>query len=316
MNLTARVSYGMFKIAIASGAVLSSAILAPGGARAAALAPRGEVSAVAAGTGQGAPPEDAWTAEYQGEVSLLYAAGNTSALTFALGAQGRWEGGGWNMKLRGRSARTQTRTVTRSAVGSPDSFELFENATSELTGENYALAGVTERQLGGQVTARLNIGWERNTFSGFNNRLTNALGFGGAIFESGWAALRGNAAATLTWQDDIVEDPDRPASFVGARVGVELMSQLTETTSFEMTLTADENLSDPADLRVDADQSLLVNINGILQLKTNLRLLFDNRPALAQVPLRDRAGDDTGETVIVSLMKLDTALTLALVANF
>ena len=78
----------------------------------------------------------------------------------------------------------------------------------------------------------------------------------------------------------------------------------------------DENLNDTDDLRGDFTNALSVAINDHLALRTSLQLLWDNQPSLAGVPLEQPLGTPTGETVLVPLDKLDTVISVALVANF
>ena len=69
-------------------------------------------------------------------------------------------------------------------------------------------------------------------------------------------------------------------------------------------------------MRGDLTNALSVTISDNLAFRTSLQLLWDKQPSLAGVPLEQPLGTPTGETVFVPLDKLDTVLSVALVANF
>ena len=141
-------------------------------------------------------------------------------------------------------------------------------------------------------------------------------GIGNTWIDNERTRLKSDYGVTLTSQNDVVVDADRSSTFGGIRVSTNFRRRLTETANLESTLTLDENLTDASDLRADLANSLAVDINSSLAVKTGLRLAWDNVPALTRAPLEEPAGTPTGETVLVPRHKLDSTLTIALVANF
>ena len=253
---------------------------------------------------------------YNAELSLLVTSGNSTVRTFGLGGGARREWGGGELSLSAGGLRTESGTTRRIAVGTPDHFTVTSDADPEPTAENYFARGEFERSFSDHVHLTTGAGWERNTFAGYESKLSLVGGIGNIWIDNEGTRLKSDYGVTFTMQDDVVDDPDRSSSFAGIRVSTNFRRQLTETANLESTLTLDENLTDAADLRADLANSLAVDINSSLAVKTGLRLAWDNAPALTRAPLEHPAGTATGETVLVPRHKLDSTLTVALVASF
>lgn len=253
---------------------------------------------------------------YNAELSLLFTSGNSTVRTFGLGGGARREWGGGELSLSAGGLRTESGTTRRIAVGTPDDFTVTSNADPEPTAENYFARGEYERSFSDHVHLTTGAGWERNTFAGYESKLSLVSGIGNMWIDTERTRLKSDYGFTFTMQDDVIDDPDKSSSFGGIRVSTNFRRQLTETANLESTLTLDENLTDTADLRADLANSLAVDINSSLAVKTGLRLAWDNAPALTRAPLEDPGGVPTGETVLVPRHKLDSTLTIALVANF
>ncbi len=259
-------------------------------------------------------PEIRWS--YNAELSLLFTSGNSTVRTFGLGGGARREWGGGELSLSAGGLRTESGTTRRIAVGTPDHFDVTSDADPEPTAENYFARGEFERSFSDHVHLATGAAWERNTFAGYDSKLSLVGGIGNMWIDTETTRLKSDYGVTFTMQDDVVDDPGRSSSFGGIRVSTNFRRQLTETANLESTLTLDENLSDTADLRADLANALAVDINSSLAVKTGLRLVWDNAPALTRAPLEQPAGTPTGETVLVPRHKLDSTLTIALVANF
>jgi len=253
---------------------------------------------------------------YNAELSLLFTSGNSTVRTFGLGGGARREWGGGELSLRGGGLRTESGTTRRIAVGTPDNFTVTDESNPEPTAENYFARGEFERSFSDHVHLTTGAGWERNTFAGYESKLSVVGGIGNMWIDNERTRLKSDYGLTFTAQNDVIEDPDKSSTFGGIRVSTNFRRQLTETANLESTLTLDENLTDAADLRADLANSLAVDINSSLAVKTGLRLAWDNAPALTRAPLEQPAGTPTGETVLVPRHKLDSTLTIALVANF
>ncbi|WP_419163823.1 DUF481 domain-containing protein [Candidatus Palauibacter sp.] len=259
-------------------------------------------------------PDSSWS--YNAELSLLFTSGNSTVRTFGVGGGARREWGSGELSFLAGGLRTESGTTQRIAVGTEDHFTVTDYSDPKPTAENYFLRGEFERSFSDHVHLTTGAGWERNTFAGFESRLSLVGGIGNMWIETETTRLETDYGITFTAQNDVVDDPDKSASFGGVRVSTSFRRQLTQTADFESTLTLDENLTDGTDLRADLANSLAVDINHLLAVKTGLRLVWDNVPALTRAPLEQPAGTPTGQTVLVPRHKLDSTLTIALVANF
>lgn len=248
----------------------------------------------------------------QAEVSLVLTAGNSQTSTF--GAKNRLERLFTDSKLSldAGGIRVETRSTERSAIGTPGNFEIVEQSDTRPTTEDYFAALRYDREFSDRSYAYGSGGWVRNRFAGVDNRWTGAAGIGRTFIETGRTAFQADLAATVTSEEPVVGDTE---SFAGLRFTWNLGHQLTGTTKFTSLLVVDENLSNIDDLRAEFDNSVAVDISGTLALKTGIKLLFDNLPALQEVPLRPAPGEPTTATVLVPLDELDTQVTVALIVT-
>ncbi len=253
---------------------------------------------------------------YTAEVSLLFTGGNAEANTFGLGAGLRrvWDRSEFRFNAGG--LRSESSKTTRTAVGTTTDFQLNEQSDSELTSENYYARGRYDYAFSERFFAYTGAGWERNTFAGFDNRTSFAGGLGNIWVEKERTRFRTDYGITYTVQDDVVDTGSGSNTFAGARFSWDYWQQLSESASFISVLIVDENLNETDDLRGDFTNALSVAISDNLSFRTSLQLLWDNLPSLAGVPLEQPLGTPTGDTVFVPLDKLDTVLSVALVANF
>jgi hypothetical protein len=100
---------------------------------------------------------------------------------------------------------------------------------------------------------------------------------------------------------------------VGARLGWDLTQKLFSATTLTHTLLADQSLEDSAARRLDAQLGVQVAMTAKLGLKVNWRILFNNAPPLAEVPLHTPGGVDTGLVVLAPYGKTDQGLSVSLV---
>jgi len=253
---------------------------------------------------------------YSTELSAVFTSGNATSNTLGLGAGVRrvWEN--TEISLRGNGLRTRSGTTTRSAVGTPDDFQVAERTDTRLTAENYSVRSRIDRTFGERFLAYAGVGWERNTFSGFDSRVTAVAGAGNTWADNERLRFKTNYGVTYTVQNDIVQDVATADSFGGVQLRADFWRKVTTTTTFESALVVDENLAQTDDLRADWTHSLLVAVSKALALRASVQVLFDNLPSLTTVDLEQPAGMPTGTTVQVPLDEVDTRFTIALVANF
>ena len=183
---------------------------------------------------------------------------------------------------------------------------------SETTAESYFARSRYDRDFGAGY-AFGGAGWDRNTFSGIQNRFSLVGGFGRTFAESDAARFKADIGLTYTIQKDVSPVAGADDAFAGARLSVDAMRQLSETTELTSVLTVDESLEGAEDIRADWVNSLSVSINSRLALKTSIQLLFDNEPAFFGVPLESAPGVPTGTEVPVQGDQVDSVMTLTLV---
>jgi putative salt-induced outer membrane protein YdiY len=198
------------------------------------------------------------------------------------------------------------------AVGTPEDFDV-QIPEAETTAEYYYGRGRYDHKLSDRLYYTVGAGWERNRFSGIENRWLVDTGLGYIFLNNDRTSFRGAAGITYTSEDYTVDD-GQDGSFFGARAGWDFRRELFSNTTFTHTLLADENLEDTDDLRLDAQFGLHVAMSSKLGLKVNWRLLFDNQPALAQYDLfTPGVGGSTGLTVLAPYKKLDQGFSVSLV---
>jgi len=246
----------------------------------------------------------------QAEVSLVRTSGNTRSSTF--GVENRLERRfpASRLTLDAGGIRVETGTTERTAIGTPDDFEIVEQTDSRPTAENYFAALRYDREISDRSYAYASGGWVRNRFAGVDNRWTGAAGVGWKLIDSERTAFRADLAATATSEEPVFGESD---SFAGLRFTWDVGHRLTETTKLTSVLVVDENLSETEDLRGEFDNSIAVDISGALALKAGLKLLFDNLPAVQEVALRSAPDAPPSSTVLTPLDELDTQMTVALI---
>ena len=252
---------------------------------------------------------------FTGQLSAVLSRGNSETTTFGLGATARREWERDKLLFEAGWVQVETGTITRTAVGSEDDFEVERSVANAKTAENMFVRGRYDRRLSEKWFAYGALDWMRNTFAGIDSRFLVAVGGGTQWIESDRVDFSTNYAFTYSFQDDVVENPFVKTSFPGIRLGYDYRNQLTTSTEFTSKLVADQNLNEGKDQRVEFLNSIVVDINDILALKPSRLLQWRNQPSLSEVPLFTPGGVDTGLTVLAPLRKLDTQFTLALVLS-
>lgn len=199
-------------------------------------------------------------------------------------------------------------------MGTPADFEV-RTADAVPSAAYYYGRGRYDYKLSDRLFATAGAGWERHRFAGIDNRWVADTGIGYIFLNNERTSFRGTTGITWTSEGYTVE-AGRDGSFVGARLGWDFRQKLFEGTTFTHTLIADENLEQTDDLRVDAQLGVQVAMTKGLGLKVNWRLLWDNLPALAEVPLVGSGGVPTGLTVLAPYEELDQGFSVSLVFSF
>lgn len=240
--------------------------------------------------------DDAFKADEPGtwanaDLSYVLTSGNSSSNTLGLKGEVLHRFGRSSLRFAGGALRASSSQSVLYAVGTPGDYELVV-PEAEPTAEYYFGRARYDYKLSNRLFYTVGTGWERNRFSGIDNRWVVDTGLGYVLVSSERTDFRSAAAITYTSEDFTVDD-GRDGSYVGARLGWDLRHQLFANTTLTHTLIADENLEDTDDLRVDAQLGLQVAMNARLALKLNYRLMWDNQPALAEVPLSGPGGQLT-----------------------
>jgi len=265
-------------------------------------------------------PKLGWTDT--AELSFVATSGNTEtdALGFKDKLQRTWERSLFTLNAGG--IRVETTTTDRFAVGpSASNFNVVENSSRSVTAENYYLNGRFDRKITDRFFWFAGAGWDRNTFSGIENRYTGFGGVGNIWLDSDRTKFRTDYAATYTSQEDVLKDPNFNDKFTGARLSTTFLRKLGATSVFSNDFVADENLDDTADFRASMINSVSVSITKKLALKVSLQWLFDNRPSFKEIDLLDTNPTPPPAlvkigTVPFELDKLDSIFTTSLVVNF
>lgn len=262
---------------------------------------------------QDAPATFTW--KNSTELAFVTASGNASSSTLGLKATLEGKGPINEFMFQIGGIRASSTFIDRSAVGTspaPGDYVLTETTREEKSAENYFANGRYDRKIGDNYFLFSGAGWERNTFAGFNHRVSLVAGFGDAWINDDRTLLKTDLGGTYTIQKDVEPTPGKKEGFGGIRATIQFKQALTGNTDLESNLVADENLENTDDLRLDGFVSLQVSMTEGLALKTSYRVLFDNDPALVSVPLSNAGGTDIGSVTVLS-GKTDTFFTVSLV---
>ena len=257
--------------------------------------------------------QDANTGLYfTGELSTVSTFGNSESLTLGVSTTlgHLWENS--ELKFEGGAVRTESSIKTRTATGTPESFVVIDNKTTEKTAEAYYLRGRYDRNVSSNFFVFGGADWLRNTFAGIDSRMLLAAGAGNTWIETDKTRFKTDVGFTYTFQDDVFENPLLKMNFPGVRVGYDLRSTLSESTDYESSLVGDWNLDNTDDVRMSLVNALSVSISSMLALKPALKLLWQNTPSSIAVPLLT-GGVLADEPVRVPLEKLDSIFTLSVV---
>jgi putative salt-induced outer membrane protein YdiY len=207
--------------------------------------------------------------------------------------------------------RASSSTDARIAVGTPLDFEV-QVPEAQPTAEAYYGRGRYDYKLSERLFYTLGAGWERNRFSGIENRWVIDTGVGYIFLNNARTSFRAAAGVTYTSEDYTVSD-GQDGSFMGARLGWDFRQQLFSATTFTHSLIGDQSFEDSAARRLDAQFGLHVAMNSRLGLKVNWRILYNNLPPSTEVPLFGPAGVPTGLSVLAPYKKTDQGLSVSLV---
>lgn len=247
------------------------------------------------------------------EVSYVVTGGNTATSAFSLGTSFSRKWTNDTLLFKTYILRSNATTVTRTARGTPDDFDIIEDKVHRLVAENYLLAGQYDRRITKKVLGQVGLSWDRNRFAGVDDRVIFTTGLGFAWVERPRTQIKTDAGLTYTLRQYVGRETE---SFAGFRLNLAAVQKVLENSSVSTQFVFDDNLKRMADWRFDWTNSVTASISKSLALKTSLRLIYTRIPALQGLPLFDLGGEPTGQTVLVPLKRLDTFLTTSIVINF
>ena len=256
-------------------------------------------------------PEPGW--KFKAQAATVWLGGNSEASTYALSTSIKriWPKATWSNSAG--MLRTSSTMKTTRAVGTTESFSIDEETDREATAESYYARTKVDRDLGDKMHVRAGLDWLRNTFAGIDSRFLLAAGAGYTFSDTDELSAKLDAAVTYTFEEEVVDNPFAASKFPGLRAAYDVNYKATESTTLESGLTADLNLDNTDDLRLDWANAISVAINSSLSLKPSMLIQWKNDPALEEVDLYDAAGAKTGDKVLIPLSKTDWFFNLAIV---
>ncbi len=144
-------------------------------------------------------------------------------------------------------------------------------------------------------------------------QLVGAGGFGTEWADRDALRFRTEYGVSVTSEALELEGAD---AFGGYRLAYALNAGVTRTLTVDSELTFDGSFDQRDDIRSDWLNGVTVSLSARIALRSSIRLLFRNRPALEAINLVTPSRDAVIGTVEIPKGKLDTSFTTSLVINF
>lgn len=245
------------------------------------------------------------------ELGLILATGNARSTSLGfrnvytyrwVDAELSWEAG-W--------LRAVSRKGDRFAVENGNGFDIVEPETGVDSQRLFSKLHY-QRQLSARTDWFSNFDAVRDEPSNINRQFVIAGGVGTTWSKTERLTFRTAYGISYTDEDLAVEGANR---FAGYRLAYALKAPLAAATAFQSELTFDGSFDTADDVRADWLNSVTVAINAKLALKSSVRVLFRNLPALEALELRSPGGAVVG-SIDVPKKQVDTNLTTSLVITF
>jgi hypothetical protein len=245
------------------------------------------------------------------ELGLVLTGGNASSSSIGVrnvftykwtNATFSWEAG-W--------VRAASRDGDRYAVPTLGGFDVVEPPTA-IDSQRLFSKVRYQRQLSARTDWFGNFDTVRDEPSNINRQFVLAGGLGTTWRKTERLTFRTAYGLSYTDEDLDIEGENR---FAGYRLFYGLKALPQARTTIESELTFDGSFDNSDDVRTDWLNGVSVSINSSMALKSSLRVLYRNVPALEEIDLVGPFGVVLG-SVDVEKKKLDTALTTSLVITF
>lgn len=256
-------------------------------------------------------PARAWTNAT--ELSLVVASGNAQAesIGFRNVYEYRWSDAtltwetGW--------VRAASLDGDRVAVAEPGGGFAVVDPQPEIDSQRlYSKLGF-RHEISGPHFWFVNYDSVRDEPSNIKRQLVGAGGFGTEWADRDGLRFRTEYGVSVTSEALDLEGAD---AFGGYRLAYALNAGVTRTLTVDSELTFDGSFDRRDDIRSDWLNGVTVSLSARIALRSSLRLLFRNRPALEAINLVTPPRDAVIGTVEIPKRKLDTSFTTSLVINF
>jgi putative salt-induced outer membrane protein YdiY len=239
------------------------------------------------------------------ELSFVMTTGNSETENFAFSNEYIYNWSASNLTIKAAMLRTETTArILENVDGEVDVDEI-----TETTAEAYYLDGTYRHDINETLYWYAGAGWQRNRYSGIDNRYTAGGGLGLVVWENNTHHFKIETGLDYTSEEQVGGNDE---DWAGARLYFDYLRSLSETSKFESTLELLENLDETDDLRARWINSVTASINSHLALKASYGIFFDNEPVILVVE-----GDDPGESdAEFEFDDVDTILSASLVINF
>ena len=245
------------------------------------------------------------------ELGLIVATGN--ARSTSLGVRNvytyRWTDAelGWEAGW----LRAASRDGDRYAVSTAGGFDIVEPEIS-VDSERLFSKLHYQRQLSERLDWFANFDAVRDEPSNINRQFVFAGGLGTTWWKTDRGLFRTAYGLSYTSEDLVVEGSNQ---FAGYRLAYVLKAPLAAAAAFQSELTFDGSFETADDIRTDWLNGVSVAMNSKIALKSSVRMLYRNLPALEALELRDPGGAVVG-AVQVAKKKVDMNPTTSLVITF
>lgn len=245
------------------------------------------------------------------DLAVVITQGNSKSASIGLRNvyQHRWP----NKEIRWESGwvRVASRDGNRYALGTSGAFRIVEPETV-VGSERLFSKFHHQHQLSTTTDWFTNFDAARDKPSGLVRQFVLATGVGTTWFQNDRTLVRTAYGLEYTEENLDVQGANR---FAGYRLSYRMKAPFAAASTVESELTMDGSFHTANDVRVDWLNGVAVAINARLALKSSIRLLFRNLPALQTLDLRSPEGALLGR-VEVEKDQFDTSFTNSLVITF